>query len=254
MARIRTVKPEFWDDEKMARLSLQSNLLFIGMWNFCDDTGVIRSGVSWIKSKVFPHREDLRVQDVTIWIQELENARLVVPFQFNDEGYYLIRTFSVHQRIDKPQPSKIPVSVLQSIFSEIPDCSENIPRTFLPVLERKGMDKERIVVAYAHDGEVFRNKYDEWVEFLKEKRKPPTQKSINSQGIFLKNYSEEIAIQIIETSIMNNWQGLFAPKNYNNGSHQRTFNNQRISFDEAAKAVIARGAESDRLAQSSENQ
>ena len=39
MARIRTIKPEFWTDEKVVTLPFEARLLFIGMWNFCDDEG-----------------------------------------------------------------------------------------------------------------------------------------------------------------------------------------------------------------------
>jgi hypothetical protein len=39
MARIRTVKPEFWTSEQVMNCSRDARLLFIGMWNFCDDGG-----------------------------------------------------------------------------------------------------------------------------------------------------------------------------------------------------------------------
>jgi hypothetical protein len=126
MARIRTVKPEFWDDEKLAKFSLQANLIYIGTWNFSDDSGIIRRNANWIKSKIFPHREELRLSDVKVWIKELEDAGIIVPFNCNNEGYYLIPTFKVHQRIDKPQKSKIPVEIQEKVLS---DYSKNDPRT-----------------------------------------------------------------------------------------------------------------------------
>jgi len=39
MARIRTVKPEYWTDGKIRRLSDSSALLFIALWNIADDYG-----------------------------------------------------------------------------------------------------------------------------------------------------------------------------------------------------------------------
>ena len=39
MARIRTVKPDIWTDEKFVELSPLARLLFIGLWNFADDEG-----------------------------------------------------------------------------------------------------------------------------------------------------------------------------------------------------------------------
>ena len=40
MARIRTIKPEFWTSEQVVDCSPTARLLFIGLWNFCDDGGV----------------------------------------------------------------------------------------------------------------------------------------------------------------------------------------------------------------------
>jgi hypothetical protein len=130
MPRIRTIKPDFWDDEKMARLSLQANLLFIGMWNFSDDDGIIRKGANWIKSNVYPHREELRLSDVKSWIEELEKARLLIPFVHNGEGYYIIRTFKKHQRVEKPQASKIPKEVFTKVLSEFCDKNKTILGSF----------------------------------------------------------------------------------------------------------------------------
>jgi hypothetical protein len=39
MARIRTIKPEFWTDEKIVECSFEARLMFIGMFNFADDKG-----------------------------------------------------------------------------------------------------------------------------------------------------------------------------------------------------------------------
>lgn len=139
MARIRSIKPDFWDDEKLARISLQSNLLFIGIWNFCDDKGVIKRNAAWIKSKVFPAREELRLIDVKNWIEELVQARMLIPFDYENEGYYKVRTWERHQKIDKPNQSKIPVNLLSTIEIN----STNIPRTLDDdsCLERKGEER-----------------------------------------------------------------------------------------------------------------
>ena len=40
MARIRTIKPEFWIDDVIVELPFETRLLFIGIWNFADDAGV----------------------------------------------------------------------------------------------------------------------------------------------------------------------------------------------------------------------
>lgn len=143
MARIRTIKPEMWDDDKLARLPIQANLLLIGMLNFADDTGVIKDNASWIRSKIFSLREDVRKQDVQQWIDALIQARILVPFQHGGEGYLAIRTFKAHQRIDRPQPSKIPADVLQIALD---DNSTNVRRTLDDdsPQERKGKESKGV--------------------------------------------------------------------------------------------------------------
>ena len=54
MSRIRTVKPEFWASEQVISCSPLSRLLFIGLWNFCDDNGVHQASYIRIKAEVFP--------------------------------------------------------------------------------------------------------------------------------------------------------------------------------------------------------
>lgn len=57
MARIRSIKPEFWSSEQVMECSVTARLMFIGMWNFADDLGRIPLSVKSIKAKVFPSDE-----------------------------------------------------------------------------------------------------------------------------------------------------------------------------------------------------
>ena len=49
MPRIRTIVPEFWEDERFSNVSLPACLLYIGMKNFADDSGVILANETIIK-------------------------------------------------------------------------------------------------------------------------------------------------------------------------------------------------------------
>lgn len=117
MARIRTIKPEFWEDEKIGKLPLQARLLYIGTWNIADDNGVLRGNVAWIKSQVFPYDENLRIGEVKGWIDALVKARMLIPFLYREESYYVIRTFRSHQRIDARYSNElIPNEILLEIL------------------------------------------------------------------------------------------------------------------------------------------
>lgn len=123
------IKPEFWDDAEISEVSLEANLLFIGMWNFADDKGIIEADASYIKSKVFPRREDLRKAQVIQWIDQLKKARFLVPLKYKEKSYYVIRTFGVHQKIDKPRPSKIPENIVSEALRLFDEDSTTIRRT-----------------------------------------------------------------------------------------------------------------------------
>lgn len=141
MARIRTIKPEFWEDEKLADLPLQARLLFIGTWNFSDDFGVFPDSIKWIKAKIFPY-DSLRENDVKSWLDALVKNRMLIPFLYEEKSYYMIRRFRSHQIIDKRyERSIIQPEILSKIpgltdFTKLPH-SEHIVNT-PPEMEGKG--------------------------------------------------------------------------------------------------------------------
>lgn len=105
MARIRTIKPSFWEDEKIAKLPRACRLFYIGTWNQADDMGVIRGNPALLKSAIFPYDEDLRVSEVQKWIDALVDARMLIPITYKSESYYIVRTFRSHQKFDARYPN-----------------------------------------------------------------------------------------------------------------------------------------------------
>lgn len=104
MARIRTVKPEFWTDEKIVTMSPLARLLFIGMWNFVDDEGRAAFSPVRIKMQILPGDSC----DISALIGELKTNDLITIYIVELKEYYQINGFSKHQKIDKRRPSKIP--------------------------------------------------------------------------------------------------------------------------------------------------
>ena len=122
MARIRTIKPEFWDDLKVAKISRDARLLYIGMWNFADDLGVIIGDSLWIKSKVFPF-DQIQIQQFDKWIQELVKSGFISQFSHKGEDFYYLPNLTRHQVINRPNLDK--VNVKQSDLSVIVDSLIN---------------------------------------------------------------------------------------------------------------------------------
>jgi uncharacterized phage protein (TIGR02220 family) len=101
MARIRTIKPEFWTSEQIVDCSPTARLLFIGIWNFCDDHGLHPASVKRLKMEVFPSDS---ITDVAIeaMVQELQAAQLLNAYEVQGKGYWQVTGWGKHQKIEKP--------------------------------------------------------------------------------------------------------------------------------------------------------
>src|SRR4051794_3397310 len=98
MARIRTIKPEFWSSEQIVECSTSARLLFIGLWNFCDDGGVHQYSVKRIKMEIF-QGDEFSDQQITSWLAELLKADLLKSYTIGSKRYLLVTGWQ-HQKID----------------------------------------------------------------------------------------------------------------------------------------------------------
>ena len=106
MARIRTVKPEFWTDEDLSSISETAQLMAIGLLNLADDEGFFKSNPKLIKAALFPLRET----SMTIHgaVSELSNIGYITCYNGVDgKDYAQVTKFTSHQKINRPSPSKI---------------------------------------------------------------------------------------------------------------------------------------------------
>lgn len=132
MARIRSIKPEFWTSEQVMECSPNARLLFIGLWNFADDAGRMALSPKRIKAQVYPS-DDFTTADVRRMIDELTSNGLVSIYVV-DEQEFLAITGWHHQKIDRRQKPQTP---------EPPeDPSPNGRRKIVVGREGRGEDKK----------------------------------------------------------------------------------------------------------------
>ncbi len=118
MARIRTIKPEFWEDEKLAKLPVYARLLFIGTWNFADDNGVLLANSVLMKSHIFPY-EDIEISTISEWIDMLVENGMLMRTTYNGKDYLVIRKFLIHQKINRKSIRiNIPLPVVLQVIDE----------------------------------------------------------------------------------------------------------------------------------------
>lgn len=107
MARIRSIKPSFWADEKVADLSRDARLLMIGLISFADDEGRFLASTAAIAGFAFPH-DDLPAARVRKWLGELEAVGIVLLYCVNGHQYGAFPNWTKHQKISHPNPSLMP--------------------------------------------------------------------------------------------------------------------------------------------------
>ena len=118
MARIRTIKPEFWEDEKLAKLPIHARLLFIGTWNFADDNGALLANPVLMKSHLFPY-EDIGISTISEWIDMLVENGMLIRTTYNGKDYLVIRKFLIHQKINRKSIRiNIPLPVVLQVIDE----------------------------------------------------------------------------------------------------------------------------------------
>lgn len=143
MARIRTVKPDFFDDEKLATISRDARLLFIGLLVCSDDYGVVKGHPVWLKSKIFPY-DDLSQICFNDFLSEIESIGIIKPFVAHGEKYYFIKNFQKHQVINRPSASRNPQYIENTNDISSSDGSLNTHGVLSDesVPEGKGREKE----------------------------------------------------------------------------------------------------------------
>ena len=104
MPRIRTIKPEFWTDEKVGECSIPARLLFIATWNIADDRGNLERSTKQLKVQVFPYD----TVDVDKLVRELLKLSLLTEYEVEGKLFLHINGFHKHQKIDRPSAPRCP--------------------------------------------------------------------------------------------------------------------------------------------------
>jgi len=256
MARIRTIKPEFWTDEKVGKLKRDERLLFIGLWNLADDQGVVKANAAYIKGQLFSYDEELRISTVDNWLASMAKARMLIPFTFNSESYYLIRTFDEHQLINRPSKPKFPQELIDQLLS---DDSQDAHGILSEYSQPEGKGKGKDIGKEGEDGFVnkkdvkplpeFKNPFSEnflsawqqWkaykaTEFKFSYKSVQSEQAAINELVKLSKGMEHVAEAIIHQSMAKGWKGLFELKD------QAYANEQQRTAKQATGAGVSTGS------------
>jgi hypothetical protein len=110
MARIRSIKPDFFTSETIAALPLSARLTFIGLWTYVDDNGVGIDNELLITAAVWPlERDNLETLARTREdLASLSGTGLVARYQDSRKSYLYITSWDEHQKVDHPRKPRYP--------------------------------------------------------------------------------------------------------------------------------------------------
>lgn len=108
MARMRTIKPETFISETLARVSVHARWNFAGLWTYADDEGRGRADARLIKAAIWALDDEVTAQEVAAFLDELEAEGLICRYEAGGKRYLHIVNFSEHQKPNRPVPSKLP--------------------------------------------------------------------------------------------------------------------------------------------------
>jgi hypothetical protein len=98
MARIRSLHPGLFTDERYMALSFPARELIKGIWCESDDQGVFEWKPLTLKAKIMP----VDAVDVVALLEELAAGEFVSDFVYDGRRYGAVRNFRRFQRPKKP--------------------------------------------------------------------------------------------------------------------------------------------------------
>ena len=135
MARKRMISTEFWTDDKVIELSIDARLLFIGMWNFADDEGIMCYKPKQIKAQIFPV-DDITHEQVNEMLVRIHEVGLI---QFgNNNTLIRITNWTRYQKINRPTPSNY------TFRKGIIEDSVNTHESITPSIGKVSIGKNRL--------------------------------------------------------------------------------------------------------------
>lgn len=106
MARIRTIKPEFWRNEDLSELPEPVHMLAAALLNYADDYGYFNANPKLIQAECFPLRElSVSIHAALTDLSRIGYIRIGKGEDGRDYGHII--KFSEHQVINRPSKEKI---------------------------------------------------------------------------------------------------------------------------------------------------
>jgi hypothetical protein len=111
MGRIRTLKPEWLEDEKLAACDDDARVLSAGLILLADDQGRGRASPAYLASQVWTYQPSEAIAKAARGLSKLAEIKFVILYNVNGEQLFQIRNWEKHQKISHPAQPRLPAPI-----------------------------------------------------------------------------------------------------------------------------------------------
>ncbi len=110
MPRIRSIKPEWLEDENLAACSDTARMMSVALITLADDYGNGRAHPMFLGSRIWPYSEDLGdvARRLSAGLGELAEGGFIQLYDVKNQSYFHIINWDKHQRIDNAGKPHVP--------------------------------------------------------------------------------------------------------------------------------------------------
>lgn len=116
MPRIRTIKPEYWSDEKLSACDTITRLVFLGLISQADDAGRLVDNVKLIDGALFPATDDSSRESIEILARL---SRIVRYTSSSGQPIIQILNWARHQKVDHPNRHTLPAPTKEQLAEAV---------------------------------------------------------------------------------------------------------------------------------------
>ena len=206
--------------KKLADLKTDgARLLYTWLLPNLDINGCFSADADVLKGHIFTRLKKPPKQ-INDYLMDLERVGLIITYQSNDDVFLCVPDFTEKQPSLNPNKEAKP-TIPPPTPEQLQTYSRATPPKVKQSKEKVKQSKEKENFPDCLNTDEFLQIWSDWEKYRREIKKKLTPTTIKRQLKLLAEHPES-AIEMVEQSIRNGWQGLFVLKEKNGGQNGRT--------------------------------
>jgi hypothetical protein len=215
----RYVRESAIESEAVNAISWQAEVFYRRLLNRVDDFGRYTATTAILRASIFPLQlEQVRETDIPRLLAECEKAGLLYVYSAGPKRLLVLNKWEIGRakRSEYPPPPDNISKQLSAFVYERSHSLANAPDSDSDSDPDSDPDSDNKPAELPDElsTEAFVSKWAEYVQYRRQNRmrslKPA---SVRKQWKLMATWGPDAAVEAIDTTIRNSWQGLFEPKN-----------------------------------------